>query len=243
MIKCILIDDEPKAIASLERMLTANFKDLMIAAKAHSIHEAAESIQRHQPHLIFLDMELQCESGFDLFKEFPNPSFKTIVVSAYSQYAIKAMRFEALDYLLKPLMLDDLIAAINRYKKNQTDIPVSNVSQMPHSPSRLAVPTGYGKIYLLQKEILRLKADGAYTNIYAMNEKPIKASYNLSHFEPMLDQQLFMRCHKSQIVNLSMIKQVIRNGHYHAELIDHSLVEISRTYRHAFEERLNHSLR
>jgi two-component system, LytTR family, response regulator len=243
MIKCIIIDDEPKAIASLEKMITSHFKDMSVSGKAQSIKEAVQLIHEHRPQLIFLDMELQCESGLDIFKEFPNPSFKTIVVSAFSQYAIKALRFEALDYLLKPLMLDDLIAAINRYKKIQSEIPLSTAPSIALTPTRLAVPTGHGRIYLIQKEILRLTADGAYTNIYAINEKPIKASYNLSHFEPMLDQRLFMRCHKSHIVNLSMIKQVIHNGHYQAELIDHSLVDISRTYRQAFEERLHQSMK
>jgi two-component system LytT family response regulator len=237
MIRCVLIDDETKAIVVLKRLIEEHCTELSVVATAQTISEGIGHIKELNPDIVFLDIEMRRETGFDLFSQCFDRKFATIVVSAHEQYAIKAMRFAAHDYLMKPVMLDELLATIDRFKKGRAPIIESNANS-GLSLIRIAISTSKGKEFLQQSKIIRLQADGAYTTLFIENEKPIKASYHLAHFVPLLDAQLFLRCHKSHIVNVQHVIKIIQHGPLVLEMSDKSTISVSKSHRAESERRL-----
>lgn len=237
--KAVIVDDERKATVVLSNLLLTHCKDIEIAAIASSCVEAMEAISKYEPDVVFLDAELANETGFDLLKEYSDHSFKVIFVTAHSQYAIKAIKHEVHDYLLKPVMLDELLDSLGRLKasaKNAEDHGLPLFSN--HRFEMLIIPSNDGQVMLQQNEILRLKGDGAYTQIYCEQGKHYTASYNLAHFEKQLNPDIFLRCHKSHVINLQRVHKVQRSGGFTVQLSNGEKVEISKTYRKVFDERI-----
>jgi two-component system LytT family response regulator len=203
---------------------------------ADGVDNAIDLLQVYQPDIVFLDVEMPHKNGFQFLMEQKDPSFDVIFTTAYNQYAIQAIRFSALDYLLKPVDPDELKNAIQRHlekrengmeKKALYDNLVSNIEKKEVKDFKIAVPSAEGVYFFTIDEILRLEADRSYTHIHLVKKRPFIASKTLKHFEEMLEEFHFIRTHKSHLVNPKHITHLTNDNEY-LLLTDGSRVEVSR---------------
>lgn len=215
MIKAILVDDEKHALITLEHLLKKN-EDVEILTSVQSSLEAKELIDKLQPDLLFLDIEMSNLNGFELLRQFDQIPFKVIFTTAYDQYAIKALKINALDYLLKPIDPEELRNALDRYIEDQiltSEEQISHLNQFKNSQmtDTLALSTSKGLFFIKIQDIMYFEADGSYTHVILNNGESHLVSKSLANFEEVLDDDpLFFRSHKSHLVNLKFIKQYIR---------------------------------
>lgn len=215
MIKVIIIDDEKHAIITLQHLLQ-KLDDVEILETIQDSSKAKEIIENRKPDLLLLDIEMPILNGFELLQQFDELDFKVIFTTAYDQYAIKALKINALDYLLKPIDADELRAALDKYLTNDiftsneqiAQLNQFNISQMAET---LALSTQKGLVFIKIKEIMYFEASGSYTYVALENGEVHLVSKSLSNFEEVLqDNPLFFRSHKSSLVNLNFIKKYIR---------------------------------
>ncbi|MCF0070993.1 LytTR family DNA-binding domain-containing protein [Dyadobacter sp. CY261] len=247
MIKALIIDDEPKARSVLHQFIISFVPEITEARMAASVEEARGILQVFKPDLVFLDVEMPHQNGFD-FLLLPNmPDFDVIFTTAYNQYAIQAIRFSALDFLLKPISPEDLRAAVKRHfskgesfrqRKLLFDNLAANIDKRDVKDFRLAVPSSEGVFFFMIHEILRLEADRNYTIIHLIGKRPFIASKTLKHFEDMLIKFRFVRTHKSHLVNLDHIIRISNNNEF-IILSDGSRIEVSRRKKDEVQRQLN----
>src|SRR5688572_12832636 len=218
MIKALIIDDEVKARNVLQYYLQSFVTEITEIRQADGVDNALDILTVYQPDIVFLDVEMPHKNGFQFLIEQKNPSFDVIFTTAYNQYAIQAIRFSALDYLLKPVDPDELKNAIQRHlekrengaqKKELYDNLVSNIEKKDVKDFKIAVPSAEGVYFFTIDEILRLEADRSYTHIHLVKKRPFIASKTLKHFEEMLEEFHFIRTHKSHLVNPKDRKSVV----------------------------------
>ncbi len=236
MIKVLIIDDEQKARNILDHYIRNFIPDITEVRQADSVDNALSILKDYQPGIVFLDVEMPHKNGFDFLTALKEPEFDVIFTTAYNQYAIQAIRFSALDYLLKPVDPDELKAAVSRHaekkesaleKKQLFDNLVQNIDKKEIKDFRIAVPSNEGVYFFTIDEILRLEADRSYTHIHLVGKRPFIASKTLKHFEEMLDEFQFIRTHKSHLVNPRHITRVSNDNEF-VLLTDGSKVEVSR---------------
>lgn len=234
MIKAFILDDEASAITTLTLMLKRYVPEITHVQSATSPAQALQSVRSFLPHLVFLDIQMPVINGFEWLKKIQTPTFDIIFTTAHDNYAIQAIRFSALDYLLKPINANELRAAMNRFllKRNaaeEQDLLYRNLLHNVHAEQKnfkLAVSTTDGCFFFNTDEIIRLEAEGAYTLIRFTNRKPLLVSKILKDYEELLGDHGFVRLHKSHLVNVLYITAVSAQGN--AVLSDGSMVEISR---------------
>jgi len=247
MIKALIIDDEYKARNVLNHYILSFIPEIAEVQQADSVDAALEILKTFQPGIVFLDVEMPHKNGFDFLLSLHEPTFEIIFTTAYNQYAIQAIRFSALDYLLKPVDPDELRAAIDRYiekqkpvkqKKELFDNLVQNIGKKEVKDFRLAVPSSQGVFFFTLDEILRLEADRNYTVIHLVGKRPFVASKTLKHFEEMLEEFKFIRTHKSHLVNTT---HIVRLSHDHESVLlsDGMKIEISRRKKEEVQQQLN----
>lgn len=246
----IIVDDERQSHQVLEALISAHFPDLQILASAYSIKEGLELIQTHEPELIFLDIELPDGLGFDLLKEFEAPDFSVIFITAHNHYARTAIRFGALDYLLKPIAKEELgvaIAKANQKKEQSVSQEQFRIMwetlhqlQAKKLPSRLGISTSEGIHFKSVKDIIRLEAQQNYTQFTLANhKKKLLASTNIGEYEEQFEPyQEFMRVHRSHLINLNFVDTYVRADGGYLVLQDGSEVSVSRGYREELLGRL-----
>lgn len=213
MIRTVVVDDEQHSRDVICNILKDHCSDIEIVATADSVNTASYIIRTRKPDLVFLDVELGDGSGFDLFDEFKNPAFKVIFITAFSEYAVRAFRFSAVDYLLKPIEVRELQEAIEKVKMTSFGISFSeslsfllrNLRSDSTACSILIVPHIKGFEVLRVSEIIMCKADGYCTNFHLTGGRKIISSKNLKHYEELLEPQNFQRVHHSYIVNNSYV--------------------------------------
>ncbi|MGD1848522.1 MAG: LytR/AlgR family response regulator transcription factor, partial [Salibacteraceae bacterium] len=187
--------------------------------------------------LLFLDIQMPKKTGFDLLREIKTPNFQTIFVSAHESYAVEAVKFHAMAYLLKPVMAMDLVEAVKLAEKAIEEATFPHYTALmlhfhPDLPQRIAVPTGAGHQYFAMDEIIRIEASKSYSNIYTTDsEKPILVSRNLKQFDQLLTSQGFQRVHNGHLVNLRHIKAYLRQDGGGIVLSDGFEITIGRHYR------------
>ncbi len=233
MIRALIIDDEESGINVLKMLLERHVPQVTQIITATGAEEGYAKIKEVNPDLVFLDIEMPLVTGFDLLQKFPQHTFEVIFVTAYDRYAIKAIRFSALDYLLKPVDADELKRAVERfeekYKSSSAGNPLmtnflNNIKAAP-ADYRLAINTTEGTHFLKPEEIIRCEADGNYTLFYIQNKKKILASRTLKEYDEILADYNFLRVHKSHLVNKKFIRSFSTD---HLVLKDDSTVEVSR---------------
>jgi two-component system, LytTR family, response regulator len=247
MIKAIIVDDELNCRESLYNILEKYFKNIVVIDKIGSPGEAYDSIMKHKPDLVFLDIEMPKENAFDLLEKFNDDiQFDIIFTTAYNHYAVKAIKFSALDYLLKPIDIDDLREAIARLEKkknnrqlmnNQMNILFSNLKQ-ENKRKKIVVPDGEGLLFIYLDEIIRCESDGNYTFFILNNKKKIIVSKTLGDYEELFTEESFFRIHRSHLINLQHIKKYIRGEGGYVIMSDDSQVEVSRRKKIEFLELL-----
>ncbi len=218
MLKAIIVDDEANNIANLVFMLTHDCRGVSIAGSALNATTARELIIATTPDLVFLDINMPGESGFDLLDAIPDRKFQVIFVTAHSEFALQAFKASAVDYLLKPVSIKDLQIAVEKAKQNLQNTEslqqgqllvnelLKNIKQ-PHLPIKIALPHLGGVTFLDTNQIVSLQADSNYTIIHKRDLQKIVITRTLKDFEEILDPTLFLRIHKSHIVNLSLVKE------------------------------------
>ena len=234
MIRALIIDDE-QAAANVVNMLIKRYVpavtelDLAIGAA-----DGLEAINRLKPDLVFLDIEMPVMSGFDLLEKFPDHDFDVIFITAYDHYAIRAIRYSALDYLLKPVDVAELQAAVERFidkRKNSSDSRARYANLLHNLKTTeqdytLAVSTTEGTYFFRTTEIIRCEATGNYTRIFMQGNKSLLTSRTLKDYDELLSAQGFYRIHRAHLVNKTYIRS-FTNDHM-LQLADGSEVEVSR---------------
>jgi two-component system, LytTR family, response regulator len=239
-IKVILIDDEERATDSLQLIIGRFFPQIDHVRCCNDVTKAAQLIHNLQPDLVFLDIRMPFLSGFELLDLIPNKNFKIIFTTAYDEYAIRAIRFSAFDYLLKPIDVEDLVSAVKRFlhlRENplqQHDLFhnfAANIKEADSKRFRLALPSKKGVLFFYPREIVRCEAEGNYTRFYLSDGQQQVTSKTLGEYEELLSSYNFIRIHKSHLVNRDCISFVDHDGF--VLLKDNTKVEISRRRKSA----------
>ena len=240
-LKTIIIDDEPDAVNFIQTIIREYCPALEVIGKAHDATDGVTVILEKKPDLVLLDVEMPHGSGFDLLAQFPEKTFDVIFITAFNHYAIKAIKFSAVDYILKPININEFILAIEKVaeKRSSSDIPNRNFETLLENlnsaaPAKLAIPTSDGMEYLNTKEIIRIEADRSYSWFHLTGKRKILVSKNLKEYQDLLNDRSFFRSHNSHLINLEHVKKYIRADGGAIEMADGSQVPISRTRRDLF---------
>jgi len=216
-LKALIIDDEAMACDMLEWLIQKNVPAITQVKKATSATEGVTLIKSFQPHVLFLDIQMPFMTGFDVLAALPKHNFSVIFTTAYNKYAIKAIRFSALDYLLKPVDADELIAAMDRYREKHGEQLqwrelhknfMENLQQKDAGNFRLALNTIQGIRLLQPDEIMYCKGENNYTHFYLADNKNIVVAKTIKEYESLLTVHSFIRIHKSWLVNRKYVRAI-----------------------------------
>lgn len=234
MLRILIVDDEAAAGIILKTLIENHISLPAEIVICNNPAEAPDLIASFAPELMMLDIEMPGMTGFDLLNKTGTPGMDVIFTTAYDQYAIKAIRFSALDYLLKPIDINDLQNAIDRHimrkrQKTTGQVLVSNLLrnlQQPAGAFRLALSTGEGVFLFDPKDIIRVEGSNNYSRFFFVNHPSILVSHTIKEYEDLLADYQFLRVHKSHLVNRNFIRRVDRD--YTLWLTDNSQVIVSR---------------
>ncbi|MDE0771772.1 MAG: LytTR family DNA-binding domain-containing protein [Salibacteraceae bacterium] len=244
-ITCVLVDDEENATKVMSKFLESYCPNVDVLAIAHNMENGIKAIEENNPQLVFLDIEMPNGTGFDLLERMGDKRFHVVFVTAYDHYAIQAIKNQAIDYILKPIDIDDLVAAVEKVKKKiKEPTSVKDVLNRVkiEEKAKLAVPTLYGHKFIDPKHIVHVRAEGSYSVIYTENEGQIMISKNLKSIENALKQDNFLRVHRSHIVNLDKVTEFHKNDGGYLVMETDERVEIGSSNRAQIVETLNSRL-
>lgn len=239
MIKALIIDDEKHCIITLEHLLS-QIENVTVVATTQDSTLSKKLIEHYQPDIVFLDIEMPEMNGFDVINQFETLPFKVIFTTAYDQYALKALRMNALDYLLKPIAKNDISIALEKYQNKEMEISKDQVQNLHlfnngKMQDTIALSTQQGLLFVKIDDIMYLEASSCYTFIIMNDKTKHLASKTMATFEEVLsDNPLFFRTHKSHIVNLKFIKQYIRGEGGELIMQDGNNIALSRNRKQEF---------
>jgi two-component system LytT family response regulator len=243
MIKALIIDDESKALNLLKVTMEQNFPGEFLVETAQGGHDGLEKLNHFKPDLLFLDIEMPAMSGFDLLAATTKIDFKVIFTTAYNQYAIRAIRYNALDYLLKPINPKELGEAITRFQQQKNKKEVYGIQLenfFDNKDKHLAITTYDGVVFLEVEKIIRCEADLNYTKFYLTENNTFVSSKTLKEYEDLLAiHNNFLRVHRSHLVNINFVLKFKNEGCL--VLKDSSTVPVSRRRKEEVSKMLNSS--
>jgi two-component system LytT family response regulator len=236
MLKAIIVDDEPNCSESLGLMLKRYCHEVELSAICNSGDSALKEIPLHHPQLVFLDIEMPHMNGFELIEKLPEINFELIFTTSYDQYAIKAIKFSALDYLLKPVDREELKKAVQKVMQRQQpplpqqlEILLQKLNQPVNSNLKIAIPTMEGLQMIQVDSIISCTSDSNYTNFHLKNKQKITASRTLKDIEEMLEGRSFFRVHNSHLVNLNEIHKYVKGEGGYLIMSDDTNIDVSRS--------------
>jgi len=233
-LRAVIIDDESMGISALEVMIEKYTSGLQIVASTTRSDEGIALIESHRPNVVFLDVNMPQMSGFDLLEKLFYQDFKLVFTTAYPEYAIRAIKKKAQDYLLKPIGIEELKSCVNNIIRELAK--EKNTNQQHRNLVELSVKDGV--IFIKPQDIIRLEASGSYTIFYLENNIKHMASKNLKQCESLIEGPYFFRSHPSHVINLQkVVKMVLKDGLF-AQMSDGSMPEISRRNKELFLENL-----
>jgi len=244
--KTFIVDDEERNISVLRDMIGAQCPELDILGTAGSIAESLNLIPALKPDLVFLDVELTDGMSFDILTKLEKRDFEIIFITAFNHYAVKAFRFAAIDYLLKPLNSVDLKDAVLKAveKRNQNnlqqriDILLKNLLTPPPHLKHIALPTLEGLNFIDINDILKIEADGSYSVFYLKGNGKIMVSKSIKDYEDLLESDNFFRIHHSFIINLLEVKKYVKGSGGYVIMSDNSHVDVSIRKKEEFLKRV-----
>ncbi len=240
MIKTLLVDDELLSIENLKESIISNFPNLEIVGTAQNADEAFDLINTLKPELVFLDIAMPGASGFDLLRKLPELEFEVIFVTAFDQYAMDAIKFCAIGYVLKPINKEELLHAVHRAVKsigqknefNRNVQLLENLVNPGNQNNRIGIPSPDGLEFVSIHEIIRCEGVQRYTKVLFKDRKELLSSYNLGEFRRLLENYGFYSVHKSHLVNLNHVKRYDKEGF--VQMTDNFNVPVARRKRQDF---------
>ncbi|HKZ38357.1 MAG TPA: LytTR family DNA-binding domain-containing protein [Chryseolinea sp.] len=240
MLKAIIVDDEPKARENLQILLQDFVKGVEVVALCQDIAEAMEAVNTKSPDIVFLDIQLQRETGFDLLTRLKDINFEVIFTTAYTEYAIKAFKFSAIDYLLKPIDIEDLKKSVGKVEKRVNNNMNSRLKELVQNLKfgstenyKLALPTLEGLVFIKINDIIYCEASSNYTQIYTSEGKYL-VSKTLKEYDELLSDHNFFRIHNSYLININSIKKYVKGDGGYVVLNDNTSLDVSKRKKEAF---------
>ncbi|MFI5187352.1 MAG: LytR/AlgR family response regulator transcription factor, partial [Chitinophagales bacterium] len=241
----VIIDDEPRNIKVLKNMLKEFCPQINLTGEADNANTGKTLILEKKPALVFLDIEMPFGNGFDLLNDLMPVDFEVIFVTAFDKYLLQALKYSALDFLLKPVNIEELKNAVKnaeaRIQKNsinqQLHILLDNFKKQESGLKKIAIPTSEGFDFISISDIIRCEAMGSYTKIYISNSRTVLVSKPLKDYEGLLPEDIFFRIHNSHLINLNHIKKYSRGRGGSVELEDGSVIEVATRRKEEFLKR------
>ncbi|MGD9991990.1 MAG: LytR/AlgR family response regulator transcription factor [Salinivirgaceae bacterium] len=240
MYKAVIVDDELDAIESIKLILAENIDFIEVVGTAQNVDDARRIIQTTDPNIVFLDIEMPGGSGFEVLEGLPERNFQVIFVTAYNQYAIKAFKYSAVDYILKPIDIDELVNAVCKIKstnnhnvEDKINLLLENVKSS--KPDKIALSTSESIEFVRIADIVQIHAEGSYSTLKLTDQSELLVSKNLGEFESLLEDHPFYRTHQSHLINLLHVRKITRLGN---EIVmeDGSVAFLSRRKKNQFLE-------
>lgn len=245
MIKAVIVDDEPYSCESLATLLERYCPGVKVADICYSGPDALIAIKEQQPQIVFLDIEMPKMNGFELLEKLPEINFEIIFTTSYDQYAIKAIRFSALDYLLKPVDREELQKAVqkvmqkqNQQLPQQLELLLQKINKPTTGIQKIALPTMEGLQMVAIDSIISCASDSNYTIFLLKNKEKLIASRTLKDIEELLTEYSFIRVHHSYIVNLSEVNKYIKGEGGYLIMSDNSNIDVSRSRKEMLLKKL-----
>ena len=248
MITAILIDDDQHLREGLKALLERYTNDIQVIGEAESVKTGIIAIEKLQPQVIFLDIHLSDGTGFDILEKLKKGTGKIashiVFITAHEQYAVKAFKFSALDFILKPIDPEELQATIIKIKEvasktnsfDHIDLLLENIRKKVDNFKRIALSTSDG-IHLFEvSDIIRCEAKGNYTEFFIKNHKPVLISKTLKEYEEMLTTEGFERIHQSHLINLAFLKSYIKTDGGYVIMADNSQIPLAQSKRERLQE-------
>lgn len=243
MIKALIIDDEPDSTELLRMQLQHNCPGVEVVEVFHSAVKALDAIEKINPDLIFLDIEMPVMNGFELLARLPGLQSSIIFITAYNQFAIKAFKFNAVDYLVKPVDTTELINAVERVPLKTLPDPaqMNNLQkQLGGEPiSRIAIPHAKSIVFVELDDVLYAEAKNNYTKLLLINGTGYTISKTLGDVQEVLEERQFLRVHRQFIINLKKIKQLYRGDNMYVVMDDGTNIPVARTQKEKLVERFS----
>lgn len=234
MIRSLIIDDVEKARVALKSDLMDYCPDIQVVGEADGVETGLKMIYEKKPQLIFLDIRMGDGSGFDLLQKHEDKKLQVIFTTAYDEYAIKAFKFSAVDYLLKPVDPDDLVAAVNKIARSvNADLPsqfnvlMQNLKKLKDPDKKIALASADKISIVSLKEVMRCEAHGNYTLFFLNDRRQILVTKTLKEYEEMLEEFDFLRIHHSHLINLNYLKEYVKIDGTYAVMVDGAEVPVS----------------
>jgi len=247
MLKAIIIDDELKSRESLRILIEDFCENVTVAASCQNVNEGIEAIGKFKPDVIFLDIQMQRETGFDLLNRLNEINFEVIFTTAYSEYAIKAFKFSAIDYLLKPIDIEELKAGLVKVEKKVNGNISGRLKQMMDNLKggsvenfKLALPTNEGLLFIKVNDIVYCEASSNYTQIFMYDGKKHLVSRTLKEYEDILGESNFFRIHHSYLINLNLVKKYVRGEGGYVVMNNDTSLDVSKRKKEAFLDRIGY---
>jgi two-component system LytT family response regulator len=245
MIKAVIVDDEAHCCEVLKTLLEKYCHEVQIISICSSGKEALQVIEEQQPALVFLDVEMPRMNGFDMLEKIPIINFDLIFTTSYNQYALKAIRFSAIDYLLKPIYREELQKAVqkvvHRYQRTitqQLEILMQKLRLSSSFVTKIAMPTMEGLQMVAVDTIISCESDSNYTNVMIKGKQKIIVSRTLKEIEEMLEDHPFARVHHSHLVNINEINKYVKGEGGYLQMSDGSSIDVSRSKKEALLRKL-----
>ncbi len=239
MLTAIIIDDEAKGRMALKQKLLDYCEEIQWAGEAENGIEGIKLIEKIHPDIVFLDIEMPRMDGFEMLHRLPEKNFHIIFTTAYDQYAIKAIKYAAFDYLLKPIDIEELKIAVSKIHSRPQihtgkKLELLDQNLLKNNFNKIAISTLEGLLFFNISDIIHLEANSNYTTIYFTNRPKLLASRTLKDFEELLPTDIFFRTHHSHLINLNYIKRYIKGDGGQIELQNGNYVDVSRRKKEEF---------
>lgn len=249
MLKAVLVEDEKNSQELIKELITEYCEGVEVVGIGGSVAQGLAVIAEHQPDLLFLDIELPDGDGFQILEKTEYKDFEVIFTTAYDQYAMKAFKFSATDYLLKPVDIDELQSAVERVKSKLSNEPesdqseklaalIQNIRQINQPLKRIVLPTSNGFTVVNPEDIIRCESDRNYTFIFLKDKRRILVSRTIKEYDEMLTDYNFFRIHQSHLINLHYLKNYTRGRGGYVELTDGTTLDVSARRKSEFLKRM-----